>query len=45
LRAQLANIRRSRRIIFCACGTSYHSCVAVSFLVFVVCGLIEADSG
>lgn len=30
LRAQLSNIRRSRRIIFCACGTSYHSCVAVS---------------
>lgn len=28
LRSQLANIRRSRRIIFCACGTSYHSCVA-----------------
>ena len=33
LRAQLANIRRSRRIIFCACGTSYHSCVAVRFFV------------
>lgn len=32
LRLQLANIRRSRRIIFCACGTSYHSCVAVSVL-------------
>lgn len=32
LRSQLANIRRSRRIIFCACGTSYHSCVAVSFI-------------
>jgi glucosamine--fructose-6-phosphate aminotransferase (isomerizing) len=29
LRSQLANIRRSRRIIFCACGTSYHSCIAV----------------
>jgi glucosamine--fructose-6-phosphate aminotransferase (isomerizing) len=32
LKAQLANIRRSRRIIFCACGTSYHSCLAVSIL-------------
>ena len=31
LRAQLSNIRRSRRIIFCACGTSYHSCVAVFY--------------
>ena len=29
LRSQLANIRRSRRIIFSACGTSFHSCVAV----------------
>jgi glucosamine--fructose-6-phosphate aminotransferase (isomerizing) len=32
LRAQLANIRRSRRIIFSACGTSYHSCVATKSL-------------
>ncbi|EGF79594.1 hypothetical protein BATDEDRAFT_17096 [Batrachochytrium dendrobatidis JAM81] len=29
LRSQLANIRRSRRIIFSACGTSFHSCLAV----------------
>lgn len=29
LRSQLANIRRSRRIIFSACGTSFHSCIAV----------------
>jgi glutamine---fructose-6-phosphate transaminase (isomerizing) len=29
LQRQLANIRRSRRIIMCASGTSYHSCVAV----------------
>ena len=29
LRAQLANIRRSRRIILSACGTSFHSCLAV----------------
>ncbi|KAJ3284000.1 glutamine--fructose-6-phosphate transaminase (isomerizing) [Borealophlyctis nickersoniae] len=28
LRSHIANIRRSRRIIFCACGTSFHSCVA-----------------
>ncbi|KAJ1562832.1 glutamine--fructose-6-phosphate transaminase (isomerizing), partial [Cladochytrium tenue] len=32
LRSQLANIRRSRRIIFSACGTSYHSCVATKSL-------------
>jgi glucosamine--fructose-6-phosphate aminotransferase (isomerizing) len=31
LKSQLQNIRRSRRLIFCACGTSYHSCVAVRF--------------
>ena len=29
LRAQLGNIRRSNRIIFSACGTSFHSCIAV----------------
>ncbi|RIB08372.1 isomerising glucosamine-fructose-6-phosphate aminotransferase [Gigaspora rosea] len=28
LKAYLATIRRCRRIVFCACGTSYHSCVA-----------------
>ena len=33
LKAYLATIRRCRRIVFCACGTSYHSCVAVSFLM------------
>ncbi|KAI8825846.1 uncharacterized protein EV422DRAFT_563675 [Fimicolochytrium jonesii] len=32
LRSQLANIRRSRRLIFIACGTSYHSCVATRSL-------------
>ncbi|KAI8839076.1 hypothetical protein BJ741DRAFT_599858 [Chytriomyces cf. hyalinus JEL632] len=32
LKSQLANIRRSRRIIFSACGTSYHSCVATKSL-------------
>jgi glutamine---fructose-6-phosphate transaminase (isomerizing) len=30
LKAYLATIRRCRRIVFCACGTSYHSCLAVS---------------
>lgn len=29
LKSYLATIRRCRRIVFCACGTSYHSCVAV----------------
>jgi glucosamine--fructose-6-phosphate aminotransferase (isomerizing) len=29
LKAYLATIRRCRRIVFCACGTSYHSCMAV----------------
>ncbi|KAK0718725.1 hypothetical protein B0T21DRAFT_55055 [Apiosordaria backusii] len=29
LRSYIATIRRSRRIIFIACGTSYHSCMAV----------------
>ena len=28
LKAYLHIIRRSRRIVFVACGTSYHSCVA-----------------
>ena len=28
LKAYLPIIRRGRRIVFCACGTSYHSCVA-----------------
>lgn len=32
LRSQLANIRRSRRIIFSACGTSLHSCIATKSL-------------
>jgi glucosamine--fructose-6-phosphate aminotransferase (isomerizing) len=25
----VSTIRRSRRIILCGCGTSYHSCIAV----------------
>lgn len=29
LRSYIATIRRCRRIIFIACGTSYHSCMAV----------------
>jgi len=28
LRAYLPIMRRGRRIVFCACGTSYHSCIA-----------------
>ncbi|EJU02167.1 L-glutamine D-fructose 6-phosphate amidotansferase [Dacryopinax primogenitus] len=28
LRSYLNVIRRCRRIVFCACGTSYHSCIA-----------------
>ncbi|KZT03762.1 isomerising glucosamine-fructose-6-phosphate aminotransferase [Laetiporus sulphureus 93-53] len=28
LRQYLPIIRRGRRIVFCACGTSYHSCIA-----------------
>jgi len=28
LRAYLPIMRRCRRIVFCACGTSYHSCLA-----------------
>ena len=30
LRSYLSTIRRCRRIVFIACGTSYHSCIAVS---------------
>ena len=37
LRAQLANIRRSRRIIFSACGTSFHSCCAVKSIFAELC--------
>ena len=33
LRTYLSVIRRCRRIVFVACGTSYHSCLAVSFLL------------
>jgi glucosamine--fructose-6-phosphate aminotransferase (isomerizing) len=31
LKAYLPVIRRCRRLLFVACGTSYHSCIAVSF--------------
>lgn len=31
LKAHLTTIRRCRRIVFVACGTSFHSCLAVSF--------------
>jgi glucosamine--fructose-6-phosphate aminotransferase (isomerizing) len=30
LKQYIATIRRCRRLIFIACGTSFHSCVAVS---------------
>ena len=30
LKAYLPVIRRCRRLLFVACGTSYHSCIAVS---------------
>ena len=35
LKAYLPIIRRGRRIVFCACGTSYHSCIAVSISVVI----------
>lgn len=31
LKAYLPVIRRCRRLLFVACGTSYHSCIAVSW--------------
>lgn len=33
LRGYLPIMRRARRIVFIACGTSYHSCMAVSTLI------------
>jgi glucosamine--fructose-6-phosphate aminotransferase (isomerizing) len=33
LKAYLPVIRRGRRLLFVACGTSYHSCIAVSLTV------------
>jgi glucosamine--fructose-6-phosphate aminotransferase (isomerizing) len=36
LKAYLHIIRRSRRIVFVACGTSYHSCIAVRFSPFAL---------
>lgn len=39
LRAQLPNIRRSRRIVFSACGTSFHSCLAVKSIFAELCEL------
>lgn len=35
LKAYVATIRRCRRIIFIACGTSYHSCLAVRISIIV----------
>jgi glucosamine--fructose-6-phosphate aminotransferase (isomerizing) len=35
LNAYLSTIRRCRRLVFIACGTSFHSCVAVIILFFI----------
>lgn len=42
LKNYLSIMRRSRRIVFVACGTSFHSCVAVS--TFLATKVIRADS-
>lgn len=34
LKAYLPTIRRCRRIVFVACGTSFHSCLAVRLALF-----------
>lgn len=34
LKAYLSVMRRCRRMVFVACGTSYHSCLAVSQILF-----------
>lgn len=34
LKSFISTIRRCRRIVFVACGTSFHSCVAVSFVLY-----------
>ena len=44
LKAYLPVIRRCRRLLFVACGTSYHSCIAVSWLVSLLCNGTIADS-
>ena len=36
LKSYLATIRRCRRIVFVACGTSFHSCVAVRYTLLFV---------
>lgn len=36
LRGYLPIMRRARRIVFIACGTSYHSCMAVSIVFWGV---------
>lgn len=36
LKSFLSTIRRCRRLVFVACGTSYHSCVAVSYILFYI---------
>lgn len=36
LRGYLPIMRRARRIVFIACGTSYHSCMAVSIYIHIL---------
>lgn len=40
LKAYLPVIRRGRRLLFVACGTSYHSCIAV-----IISRMEQLDSG
>ena len=35
IKEHMDDIRRCRRMIFVACGTSYHSAIAVSFIKLV----------
>ncbi|KAJ3001015.1 glutamine--fructose-6-phosphate transaminase (isomerizing) [Globomyces sp. JEL0801] len=39
LKAQLSNIRRSRRILFVGCGSSYYACVAIKSVFADLCEL------
>lgn len=43
LKAYLPVIRRGRRLLFVACGTSYHSCIAVSILSILCQSAEEGD--
>lgn len=37
LKEYLSILKKCRRMIFIACGTSYHSCIAVLFFVIKKC--------